>query len=88
MDRDLLDWPHTKRPPVALEPVVCGIFDSGQRVVTLADLDAYAADTSPRSTDNTTCSLRSGLPLDGLAIISLHRTQPRPEQEILTRDSG
>ena len=49
---------------------------------------ASFADASQRSTDNTTCSLRSGLRSDGLAIIiSLHQTQPRPEQEILTRDT-
>ncbi|MXV89547.1 MAG: transposase family protein [Acidimicrobiia bacterium] len=39
------------------------------------------------NTDNTTCSLRSGLLFDGLDIkISLHHTQPRPEQDFLTRD--
>ena len=43
-------------------------------------------DTSPRSTDNTTCNFRSGL-WDGLDIsISLHQTQPRPEQDSVTRD--
>ena len=50
---------------------------------------ASATDTSPTSTDNTTYSFRSGLLFAGLAIrISLHQTQPRPEQESLTRDIG
>ena len=48
MDRDLLDWPHTRRPPVALEPVVRGIHDDRARVVTLADLDAYATGMAPQ----------------------------------------
>lgn len=49
---------------------------------------ASAAVTSPRSTDNTTCCLRSGLLFAGLDIkVSLHQTQPRPEQETLTRDT-
>ena len=49
---------------------------------------ASATDTSPRSTDNTTCSLRSGLLFEGLTIrISSRQTQPRPEQEFLTRDT-
>ena len=49
---------------------------------------ASATDNSPRSTDNTTCSFRSGLLWDGLDIsISLHQTQPRPEQEFVTRDT-
>ena len=51
MDRDLLDWPHTRRPPAALEPVVLGIFDSGQRIVTLADLDAHATGMPPQRVD-------------------------------------
>ena len=48
MDRDLLDWPHTRRPPVALEPVVRAIHDGRARVVTLADLDAYATGMAPQ----------------------------------------
>ena len=47
-DRDLLDWPHTRRPPVALEPLVRGIYDDKARVVTLADLDAYATGMAPQ----------------------------------------
>ena len=48
---------------------------------------ASATDTPPRNTDNTTCSLRSGLIFEGLATRnSLHQTQPTPEQEFLTRD--
>ena len=54
-----------------------------------ARLAASAADTSPRNTDNTTCNFRSGVLFAELDIsISLHQTQPRPEQETLTRDSA
>ena len=67
------------------------VLDADQATVcsvTPARLAASAADTSPRSTDNTTCSFRSGVLFAGLDIsISLHQTQPRPEQETLTRDT-
>ena len=45
---DRFDWPHARRPPSVLEPVVRGIFESRERVVTLADLDAYATGIPPQ----------------------------------------
>ena len=45
---DCLDWPHTQRPPRALEPIVRDIFANDRRVVTLADLDAWATGIPPQ----------------------------------------
>ena len=44
---DIPSWPGTRRPPEPLVPVVNAIWDSGLRVVTLADLDAYGSGVPP-----------------------------------------
>ena len=44
----ILDWPHTQRPPNAPVPVVLGIVENSQRIVTLSDLDAYATGMPPQ----------------------------------------
>ena len=45
---DILEWPHTQRPPDALVPVVLGILENSPRIVTLAGLDAYATGIPPQ----------------------------------------
>ena len=44
---DILEWPHTQRPPDALVPVVLGLLENSQRIVTLPGLDVLRDGHAP-----------------------------------------
>ena len=61
----------------------------GLHAMSTAGRSDFAADTSPRSIDDTTCRFRSGLRWYGLdSSISLHQAQSRSGQEFVTRDTA
>ena len=51
-------------------PGIVAVRDGQTLAANRDDLPASATDTSPRSAYNTTCSLRSGVLFEGLAIMS------------------